>query len=131
MDSVTIFGEVGSGLGVGKAFVAKEWVRRQCLEKLGFTPFTGTFNVKIRGDTVEAFLQNLQQAPGIEILPGEPNFCKGRCIRVEIANLIQGAVVIPEKTGHLPETLEIIAPVNIRETLGLQDGETVMIKLTV
>lgn len=131
MDVKTIPGEVSSGLGVGKSFMAKEWVRRQCLEKLGFTPFTGTFNVKIRGNTSEAFLQSLQQAPGVDILPGEPNFCKGRCIRVEIANQIRGAVVIPEKTEHLPETLEIIAPVNIRETLGLRDGEMVMISLAV
>lgn len=131
MDNNTVSGEVTSGLGVGKTFIAKEWVRGQCLEKLGFLPYIGTFNVRIKGKAAEAFLQRLELAPGIEIVPGEPDFCMGKCVKIEIANKIRGAVVIPAKTEHLPETLEIIAPVNIRDALGLQDGETVLISLQV
>ena len=129
MQQLTVSGEVTSGLGVGKIFMAKEWVRGQCLEKLGFMPYSGTFNVRIRGDASADFLQSLEGAPGIELIPEEPGFCPGRCVKVEVANQIRAAVVIPAKTEHLPEVLEIIAPLNIREALGLQDGETVEISL--
>ncbi|MEM3712744.1 MAG: DUF120 domain-containing protein [Thermoproteota archaeon] len=38
---------------------------------------------------------------------------------------MKGAVVIPRVPSYPKDMLEIIAPVNLRETLGLKDGDEI------
>jgi riboflavin kinase len=40
---------------------------------------------------------------------------------------IRGAVIIPDRTHYPVDLLEIIAPVNLREMLGINDGDNVKI----
>jgi riboflavin kinase len=47
------------------------------------------------------------------------------CYRVKINRKIEAAVVIAQRTHHSEEILEVVAPVNIREALGLQDDDKI------
>jgi len=40
-------GEIISGKGEGSRFVQLPWVREQIVNKIGFAPYPGTFNIKI------------------------------------------------------------------------------------
>jgi riboflavin kinase len=51
------------------------------------------------------------------------------CYRVRINQKIEAAVVIAQRTHHSEDILEIVAPVDIRKTLELEDDDTV--RLTV
>ena len=115
---IMLKGTVFSGTGKGKHFVDLPWARRQFQEKLGFNPYPGTLNLQLskKSDLIE-----LKKADGITINP-EKGYQKGKCLRALVMGKVWGAVVIPDLPEYPPNLLEVIAPVNMREKLGLQDG---------
>lgn len=122
-----IVGEVVSGLGEGAYYVKQYSPLIQ--EYLGFEPYPGTLNVRVLfPKTVFDALCNVRPV----IIPG---FTKGgrtfgdvKAYRVRIDG-VEGAVVVPSRTVHPPKIAEIIAPVNLREKLGLKDGDRVRIEV--
>ena len=48
--SLELEGEVAPGLGEGSRFTAIDWVIAELRRKLGFIPWPGTFNLRMRGD---------------------------------------------------------------------------------
>jgi riboflavin kinase len=46
-----------------------------------------------------------------------------------LINGAHGAIAIPERTHHGPEVLEIISPFNLRDRLGLKDGDCVKVEV--
>ena len=121
-------GAVVSGRGEGRHFTQLDWVREQFRALLGFEPYPGTFNLRI--DTGgEALLEALKRRAGIQILPPNADFCAARCFAARIGSL-DGALVIPLVPGYPSNVLELIAPVNVRATLGLDDGAVVTVSIT-
>ena len=51
------------------------------------------------------------------------------CYRVKVNDRIEAAVVIAQRTHHSQDVLEIVAPVNIRNALGIGDGSEVKLTL--
>ena len=47
MKKMKLNGAIFSGGGNGKKFLELPWVKQQIREKLGFTPYPGTLNVKL------------------------------------------------------------------------------------
>ncbi|MEM0111478.1 MAG: DUF120 domain-containing protein [Candidatus Bathyarchaeia archaeon] len=127
MKTLSVKGRVFSGLGKGSEFLKLPWVRRQIEEKLGFKPYPGTLNIKIDGPL--SLRDNPEQADWIEITP-EPGYCRGKCVKCYIDE-IECAIILPEIAGYPSDIIEVIAPINLRERLGLRDGDvlTVVIPL--
>lgn len=127
MKAILVKGRVFSGLGKGSEFLKLPWVRRQIEEKLGFKPYPGTLNIKI--DEPSPLRDNPELADWVEITP-EPGYCPGKCIKCYI-NEIECAIVMPEIAGYPADVLEVMAPINLREKLGLRDGDllTVVVPL--
>ncbi len=110
---------VVSGLGQGSFFVSLEGYRRQFEEKLGFVPFPGTLNLRLE----EPFPE--EQAVIIEgFSEAGRTFGQCRCYRIVLSG-VPAAVIRPEKSRYPPELIEVIAPVNLRRALGLEDGDAV------
>ncbi|WP_406660170.1 winged helix-turn-helix domain-containing protein/riboflavin kinase [Methanolobus sp. ZRKC3] len=125
---IDLFGTVITGLGEGQYYIAKEGYMSQFKEKLGFTPFPGTLNVRL--DELSAELRDK-----IDLIcpftingfnDGERTFGGGKCYPVEIGG-IKAAVIIPDRSHYPADLLEIMAPVKLREKLGLDDGDNVKI----
>ena len=114
---IVLKGTVFSGIGKGRHFVDLPWVRKQFQEKLGFNPYPGTLNLRL---SKKSDLDELTKAGGITISPRE-GYHEGKCFRALMGE-VGGAVVIPDLREYPPNLLEVIAPVNMRERLGLQDG---------
>ena len=51
------------------------------------------------------------------------------CYLVRIQNQFDGAIVLPHKTEHEKNVIELIAPVNLREELLVKDGDEVECEL--
>lgn len=120
-------GEIVSGLGEG-AYYINEY-RERIKEYLGFDPFPGTLNVKlIHPRTVFDAVADLEPIIIPGFVRGGRTFGDVRAYRVRV-NGVEGAVVIPSRTIHPPEIAEIVAPLNIRERLGLGDGDKVRIEV--
>jgi riboflavin kinase len=120
-------GTVASGLFEGAYYISKEGYRRQILEKLGFEPFPGTLNVRIRQDDFEK-RRRLEGGPGIHLegfKDGERAFGSANCYPVTINDEVGGALIVAERSIHDYNIMEIISPVYLRRKLGLADGDRV------
>jgi len=126
LKTLLLEGEVFSGKGEGTEFIKLPWVRKQIKEKLGFTPYLGTLNIRLTERSV--ILKNLlKNAQGIEITPAE-GFHRGVCFKAYLMGL-ECAVVIPEVQDYPENTLEVVAPTKLREHLKLKDGSIIEIKV--
>lgn len=123
-DRREVSGRVVSGVGQGRRFTGLEWVGHQ----IGFVPYPGTLNLEVRGARWEALRRRLSRAKGIPIVPAE-GFCAAKCFRVLLNDTLDGVVVLPEVPNYPTDKLEIIAPLPVRERLGLKDGDRVRVRL--
>ncbi len=128
MPQITFKGTVFSGRGEGRKFIALPWVKRQIEQKLGFTPYAGTLNIRL---TKESALQKgmLEKAEKFEISP-EKGFCTGFLIKACLGDLICG-IVLPQVPSYPQDVLEVVAAWNLRERLKLGDGREVCVAVTV
>jgi riboflavin kinase len=112
-------GTVTSGDGDGKKFMELPWVKRQITEKLGFTPYAGTLNLKLTEESAKQ-RKLLEKTPSAKVLPAE-GYSEGLLFKAFIG-IVQCAIVVPQVAGYPNDLLEVIAPVYLREALQLEDG---------
>lgn len=117
-------GEVVSGLGRGASYISMNTYQKRFKEELGFVPYPGTLNIEVDESVRDRFED---AATDIDIdsfhVDGE-DYSAVTAYPAQI-NGVEVAVLNLEITDH-PETIaEIIAPVNLREELGLDDGDTI------
>ena len=127
MKTLRLKGRVSSGKGQGREFVNLSWARKQIEEKLGFTPYSGTLNVRLDGESIK-MKGVLMNATGAEILPA-PSYCRGRIFEASIMK-VKCAVVIPEVPDYPEDVVEVISSGNLRERFHLVDGSWVEVKVT-
>lgn len=130
--SVTIEGDIFTGLGEGAYYVTREPYRRQFIEKLGFDPYPGTLNLRISSEYDVKMRGELEAYPGIEI-EGFKNenrtYGSVKCFRAIMNNKARGAVVLALRTHHPGSVIEVIAPVYLRDRLKLKDGNKVTVEI--
>jgi len=120
-----VHGKVAAGLGEGQYYISREGYRTQFLQSLGFAPFPGTLNIKLD----EPFVPAAKRAIKIEGFQDEGRtFGDCRCYRIRL-NGIEAAIVRPERSSYPANLVEVIAPVSLREALGLADGDEVEVTL--
>ena len=78
-----IRGRIRSGAGRGAFFTQLDWVREQCLAKLGFSPYAGTLNIEVNTRDLP-LVEEIQKEQGVELIPPGPEFCKGRALHAEL-----------------------------------------------
>jgi riboflavin kinase len=121
-------GKVITGLGEGQYYISLEGYRTQFIEKLGFTPYPGTLNIKLDAPSVDI---RKGISADIEIsgfTKENRTFGRGSCFNIMIMD-IKGAVIVPERTHYPEDIIEIIAPMNLRKNLKLRDGSTVEVEV--
>jgi riboflavin kinase len=91
---------------------------------VGFVPYSGTLNIRL-SENGARLRRSLEKMGLPRVLPAE-GYRSGIVLKACIGDL-ECAVVIPEVVGYPDDVLEIIAPVNLRETLGLVDGDELSI----
>ncbi|RLI85430.1 MAG: riboflavin kinase [Archaeoglobales archaeon] len=129
-EAVVIKGRVFGGVGEGAYYVSLEGYRKQFIEKLGFDPYPGTLNLKIPKEQMY-FRKMLDQEEGIRIegfSTADRTFGDVKAFKCRIDG-VDGAVVLPKRTHYPGDVLEVIAPVKLREKLGLKDGDTVEVEV--
>ncbi|NWG11017.1 CTP-dependent riboflavin kinase [Candidatus Bathyarchaeota archaeon] len=123
MKILRIQGKVVSGSGEGKRFTELAWVKKQITEKLDFIPYPGTLNIKVTEPNFS--LKNLsEKTKWMEISPAN-DFCRGRLVKARFMNNLECAIIIPEVKKYPKDIIELIAPINLREKLKLEDGDVV------
>jgi riboflavin kinase len=120
-------GRVFSGKGEGAEFVNLSWARKQVEEKLGFTPYPGTLNIRLDEKSTK-MRKALINARGSEIIP-PLGFCRGKIFEASMMN-VKCAVVIPEVPGYPEDVFEVVSSTNLREKLHLANGSSVEVRVT-
>jgi len=108
---------------MGKGSIFVKIYSKKIRDTAGFNAFPGTLNVlisdreremvrKLKGRKIEGFTLNGREYGYVGIL---------KCM----INEIDCAIVIPEKSTHPQNTIEVIAPVDLRKELGLKENSLV------
>jgi len=128
-EDMVISGKVVSGAGEGAYFTQIDWVQQQCDEKLGFKPYPGTLNLEIFKEFLPA-LEILDRQKGIELISPDPKFCNAVVFKASLGD-VNGAIIFPEEKVrvHPKNIIEIIAPLNIKASLKVEDGDSLKITI--
>lgn len=128
-DELTVRGKVVTGLGEGRYYISREGYRKAFNRILGFDPFPGTLNVEV--DPVDREkVAELKEMDGLLIEPFESEgrtFGGVKCFRAQIQG-VEAAAIFPLRSHHV-NVIEIVSPIALRETLGLQDGAEVQVRM--
>jgi riboflavin kinase len=115
-------GRVFSGRGEGRKYIELSWVKQQIMEKLGFNPYPGTLNLRLDVESMKK-RQLLTEDAALGVCTPE-GYCTGLLFKATIEGVSCG-VVIPQVEGYPDDELEVVADVNLRQRLGLSDGDRV------
>lgn len=130
--SVTLEGTVFTGFGEGAYYVSKDTYRQQIVEKLGFTPYPGTLNIKLTSDYDIKTRQDLEAYPALEVMGFQNenrSFGLVKCYPAIIGGTVKGALVTAVRSHYDASVFEIIAPICLRKQLGLKDGNKVKVEI--
>lgn len=120
-------GEVTSGLGKGAYYMGKEVYQRRFNESVGFRPFPGTLNLEVDEEKRKEFESSTESIEIKDVEEDGERFSDVTATPVEIEG-VEGALIRLEITDHPLSIAEVIAPVELREKLGLEDGDTVALE---
>lgn len=129
---IEIEGELFSGLGEGSYYISLEGYRRQFIDKLGFDPYLGTLNLKLTSPKDRKLRRELEHYSGISIegfKDEHRTYGGAKCFIAVVNDQVEGAVGFLERTHYDDSVLEVVSPLNIREKLGLKDGDRVKVKV--
>lgn len=125
---LSLKGIVKEGLGEGSFYMSQEEYKKQFLDMLGFLPYVGTLNVTVNKHATVSFLamKHMHRIKGFQTR--ERTFGGLKCFPVTIEYKKKeknGAIIIPDRTIHTLDTIEIIAPVNLRDAMQLENGNEI------
>ena len=106
-----------------------DWVQKVLREKLGFSPYPATLNLRLESDKeTDVWRQVQRQATGIDITSPDSSFCQARCFLVEIERKHRGAVLLPAVEGYPADKIEVIASVRLKDELQVRDGDRITLE---
>ena len=122
-------GTVVSGLFEGAYYISRDGYRNQIREKLGFDPFPGTLNVKLKQEDFEK-RRRLEKHPSVILegfKDGERSFGACKVYPLLLNDEIRGALIVADRTIHDLSTMEIVSPVYLRRHFELSDGDKIKV----
>lgn len=131
-----ISGVVFSDLGKASSFMAMDWVQQALKSALGFSPYPATLNLRpaCEGDA-SIWLTVRREVKGIEMPPTDPSFCSAQLFRVRITKAhaagreaVDGAVLLPRVADYPTNKIEVVAPVRLKDNLGVDDGDQLILE---
>jgi riboflavin kinase len=129
---ITFEGRVVSGMGEGAYYMSLEGYRKQFREKLGYEPFPGTLNIKLSDPISMHSRRDLSTHPSI-LIEGFSDKLRTygwvRCYPAKINDRLveNAALLILERTHYDDSTIEVIAPISIKENAKIKNGDRISI----
>jgi riboflavin kinase len=133
--TVELDGVITSGMGEGRHYISLSGYMEQFEERLGYEPFPGTLNVDLDEESVRS-RSAVSSLPGVPIDGWEdeertfgPATCYDATVEYGGDAAETAHIIVPERTHHDETQLEVIAPVRLRDALGLEDGDVVTVSV--
>ncbi|MEM3562570.1 MAG: DUF120 domain-containing protein [Candidatus Jordarchaeaceae archaeon] len=128
-----IEGELFSGMREGGYYISVNGYKKQFKEKLGFEPYPGTLNLRLKSYSDLQAKKMLQKHPGIMIEQFENKgrtFGAVKMFKALINEKVEGAVLLIQRTHYGEDVLEVVAPEYLREKLNLKDGDKIRLRIS-
>ncbi len=121
---------VFSGLGEGSYYMGLEGYRKQFRSKLGFDPFPGTLNLRVRKEDLgeRRLLESYPFIPIDGFANEKRTYGGAKCYKAIVNEDTRGAIVIPIRAHYGEDVVEIISPESLRKRLRLKDGDLVRVR---
>jgi len=125
-----IRGRIVAGLGEGGFYLSQKEYANAIRERLGFDPYPGTLNIRLERDEEEKRRRLLAIDPLI-IEGFEKNGRKFGDLFAYKASVegIDCVILVPLRTHHGSDILEIAAAANLKKKLGRKDGDEIVISV--
>lgn len=123
-----ITGTITKGLEEGRYYLSMEGYKKQIKKLLGFVPYPGTLNVNIDEEELWKKRYLLQLEP--VVIAGFRDRKRAYGDLYAYRCKLEGhpcALIVPLRTHHGPQILEIISPHNIKKKLRKKDGDKVKV----
>lgn len=127
-------GVIISGMGEGAYYMSLKGYTKQFKSKLGYIPFPGTLNVKLKHPEFVEAKRSLETYPAIMVegfSDGKRTYGWVKCFPARINNSVDSALILLERTHHDDSVIELISEENIKKTLKLSTGSQVTIRVGV
>jgi riboflavin kinase, archaea type len=126
---VVISGTVASGLGEGRYYLSQPGYVVQFTERLGYTPYPGTLNVRVGGAALRK-VETVSSWSGTRIDGFQTSgrtFGGATCFAAKMNG--RACHLIHPDRSHYRDVVEFVAPVRLRDSLHLKDGDRVEVDL--
>jgi riboflavin kinase len=124
-----ITGKVTDGVGDGKYYLSLPGYKNNIKEKFGMLPYPGTLNIKLKENEIwkkSALFDGAVIVPGFRYdgrVFGELFVKPCRVGKVPVV------AVLPKRTHHPYEILELVSDKNLRKKLKIKSGDEVSVRL--
>jgi riboflavin kinase len=133
-DAITLSGTVKTGLGEGRYYLSRPGYKTQFHKVLGWDPYPGTLNLELTGPeanklrflrknpvyTIEAFQAEGRTFGGVTCHPAHVTLERGSDRSGK--DVVDCAAILPHRS-HYTTTIELIAPVRLRDAIPCVDGQ--------
>ena len=122
-------GSVTSGLGEGRYYLSQPGYVVQFTERLGYTPYPGTLNVRVGPEALRK-IALVREWSGIRIdgfTASGRSFGGATCFRAKLNG--HACHLIDPDRSHYKDVVEFVAPDCLRETLPVNDHDTVAVDI--
>ena len=132
---LSLRGAVTGGMGEGRHYITLPGYAEQFRERLGYDPFPGTLNV----DLTEESVRRRGEMAGIDAVPidawegDDRTYGAATCYGVTLVagdeRYDEVHAIVPDRTHHDDDQLELIAPDRLRDALDLDDDDQVEVRV--
>ncbi len=127
MGEIGFEGTITHGMGKGAVFLSIDYYKDSIREKLGFNPYPGTLNLEV-GKVQQIQLMAITPIRIESFKKNGRTYGGASCYKIKI-NSINAAIIVPDLTEHEESMIEVVAPVNLKSELQVNDGDKVKMEL--
>ena len=117
-------GQVITGIGEGKFYIEQKNYMNQFKELLNIKPYAGTLNLYVKEIEKNKFFNNKKPIMIEGFKNKQRTFGSIKCYEIKLET-IDSWIILPERTHHKEDVLEIISSHNLRKKLNLKDNNVV------
>ncbi len=131
---VLLKGTLVSGLGEGAYYMSLEGYSKQFKTKIGYVPFPGTFNVKLRKKEYTEAISQFEEMEGIHIdgySDGKRTYGWVKCFKAKLNSTFECLLIRLERSHHDTSIIELISKNSLRKTAKLSDNSKVTITIPI
>ena len=131
---IEFMGNIISGMGEGAYYMSMKGYTKQFKSKLGYIPFPGTLNVKLKDKKFVEAKRELDAHDGIMIdgfSDGKRTYGWVKCYPAKINNSVDGMLITLERTHYDDSILELISHTNIKKAAKLSKDSQISIRVPV